>query len=50
MTANEDAIDNICLAFAEVIDAKSPFTYRHSNGVAEAAMEIARWFGMSRAI
>jgi putative nucleotidyltransferase with HDIG domain len=46
ITANEDAIDNICLAFAEVIDAKSPFTYRHSNGVAEAAMDIAHWFGM----
>jgi putative nucleotidyltransferase with HDIG domain len=46
ITANEDGIDNICQAFAEVIDAKSPFTYRHSNGVAEAAMEIARWFGM----
>ena len=44
--ANEDTIDNICQAFAEVIDAKSPFTYRHSSGVAEAAMEIARWFGM----
>jgi putative nucleotidyltransferase with HDIG domain len=47
MKANEDTIDNICLAFAEVIDAKSPFTYRHSNGVAEATLEIARWFGMS---
>jgi putative nucleotidyltransferase with HDIG domain len=46
ITANEDAIDNICQAFAEVIDAKSPFTYRHSTGVAEAAMEIAHWFGM----
>ena len=46
ITANEDAIDNICQAFAEVIDAKSPLTYRHSSGVAEAAMEIARWFGM----
>jgi len=46
ITANEDGIDNICQAFAEVIDAKSPFTYRHSSGVAEAAMEIARWFGM----
>jgi putative nucleotidyltransferase with HDIG domain len=46
ITANEDAIDNICLAFAEVIDAKSPFTYRHSSGVAEAAMDIAHWFGM----
>ena len=47
LTANEDTIDNICMGFAEVIDAKSPFTYRHSSGVAEAAVEIARWFGMS---
>ena len=46
ITANEDAIDNICQAFAEVIDAKSPFTYRHSSGVAEACMDIGRWFGM----
>ena len=47
MEATEDAVDNICVAFAEVIDAKSPFTYRHSSGVADAAQEIARWFGMS---
>ena len=43
----EDSIDSICVAFSEVIDAKSPFTYRHSSGVADAAVEIARWFGMS---
>ena len=48
ITASEDAIDNICVAFAEVIDAKSPFTYRHSSGVADAAVEIAQWFGLSR--
>ena len=37
-TVNEAAIDQqICTAFADIIDAKSPFTYRHSNGVAEAA-------------
>jgi len=47
ITANEHTIDNICVAFAEVIDAKSPFTYRHSSGVADTAMEIAQWFGMS---
>jgi putative nucleotidyltransferase with HDIG domain len=47
MTANEDTVDNICEAFAEIIDAKSPFTYRHSNGVAEAAADIARSFGFS---
>jgi putative nucleotidyltransferase with HDIG domain len=47
MTASEASVDRICAAFAEVIDAKSPFTYRHSNGVADAAVEIGQWFGMS---
>jgi putative nucleotidyltransferase with HDIG domain len=41
LQSSESAIDEICLAFAEVIDAKSPFTYRHSAGVAEAAVLIA---------
>ena len=47
VTLTEDSLDKICMAFAEVIDAKSPFTYRHSSGVAEAAVEIGQWFGMS---
>lgn len=47
LTADEETIDNICTAFAEIIDAKSPFTYRHSNGVADAAMDIGRCLGMS---
>ncbi len=48
ITATEDTRSTkICMAFAEIIDAKSPFTYRHSSGVAEAATEIAQWFGMS---
>jgi putative nucleotidyltransferase with HDIG domain len=47
LTADDETIDNICLAFADVIDAKSPFTYRHSNGVADAALEIATCFGMN---
>jgi putative nucleotidyltransferase with HDIG domain len=34
-------IDDICEAFADVVDAKSNFTFRHSMGVAEAAFEIA---------
>jgi putative nucleotidyltransferase with HDIG domain len=46
ITMSEAMLDNICLAFAEVIDAKSPFTYRHSNGVAEAAVSISRNLGM----
>jgi putative nucleotidyltransferase with HDIG domain len=48
LKASEQSIDRICEAFAEVIDAKSPFTYRHSHGVADAAVEIGEWFGMSR--
>ncbi len=45
--ADEATTDNICLAFADIIDAKSPFTYQHSNGVATAALNIAGHFGMS---
>jgi len=36
-----DRIDHICEAFADVVDAKSNFTFRHSMGVAEAAFGIA---------
>ncbi|SNT25804.1 HDIG domain-containing protein [Granulicella rosea] len=35
-------IDLICEAFADVVDAKSPFTFRHSMGVAQVAVDIAR--------
>ena len=44
-----EEIDMICEAFADVVDAKSPFTYRHSVGVAEVAREIAATLGMPRA-
>lgn len=44
---DEARVDEICGAFAEVVDAKSPFTYRHSNGVAEAAVRIAETLGMT---
>jgi HD-GYP domain-containing protein (c-di-GMP phosphodiesterase class II) len=47
VSATEDSVDKICTAFAEVIDSKSPFTYRHSSGVADAAVEIGQWFGMN---
>jgi putative nucleotidyltransferase with HDIG domain len=41
-TALEGAqIDLICSAFADVVDAKSPFTFRHSMGVAEIAEAMA---------
>jgi putative nucleotidyltransferase with HDIG domain len=46
LIAGSETLDNVCQAFAEVIDAKSPFTFRHSNGVADAAVSIARQLGM----
>lgn len=41
-----DDIDLICEAFADVVDAKSSFTFRHSMGVTEAASAIARALGL----
>ena len=40
-------IDQICEAFADVVDAKSHFTFRHSQGVANAAFGIAKAMGLS---
>jgi len=45
--ASPQRIDNICRAFAEVIDTKSPYTYNHSMGVAKAAVEIAEGLALS---
>jgi putative nucleotidyltransferase with HDIG domain len=39
--AAPERIDSICQAFAEVIDAKSPYTFNHSLGVANASVAIA---------
>jgi len=44
--ATDETLEAICLAFADVIDAKSPFTHRHSTGVAGAAQAIARSLGL----
>ncbi len=40
-------VDSICQAFAEVVDAKSSYTYNHSMGVTEAAIGIARELGFA---
>ncbi|HUB17559.1 MAG TPA: HD domain-containing phosphohydrolase [Acidobacteriaceae bacterium] len=40
-------IDLICEAFADVVDAKSSFTFRHSVGVTGVALHIARNLGLS---
>jgi HD-GYP domain-containing protein (c-di-GMP phosphodiesterase class II) len=47
LMADEETLDAIAQAFAGVIDAKSPYTYRHSERVAELAVGIgeARGFG-----
>jgi putative nucleotidyltransferase with HDIG domain len=42
-------LDAIAEAFADVVDAKSPWTYRHSVNVADAAVGIAEQLGMSSA-
>jgi putative nucleotidyltransferase with HDIG domain len=43
-----DQVDQICEAFADVVDAKSHFTFRHSVGVADAAFGIAETMGLPR--
>jgi putative nucleotidyltransferase with HDIG domain len=45
MLADEACLDRVAEAFARVVDAKSPWTYQHSNGVATIAVGIARQFG-----
>jgi putative nucleotidyltransferase with HDIG domain len=42
-------IDRICEAFADVVDAKSPYTFRHSLGVTDAAVGIAQRLGLTSA-
>jgi HD-GYP domain-containing protein (c-di-GMP phosphodiesterase class II) len=39
---DDAGLDLIAQAFARVIDAKSPYTFRHSEGVAELAVAIGR--------
>ena len=44
---DERGIDDVARAFAEIIDAKSPFTYNHSTRVANYACSIAERMGLS---
>ena len=44
---DEPALDGIASAFAEIIDAKSPYTYQHSAGVSSYAVRIARRLGFT---
>ncbi|HLJ10566.1 MAG TPA: HD domain-containing phosphohydrolase, partial [Planctomycetaceae bacterium] len=45
--ANDAMVDRIARAFAQVVDAKSPWTFRHSEGVARNAVGIANVLGLS---
>lgn len=44
-SVTQERLDLTALAFAQIIDAKSPFTFRHSEGVAEAAVAMNRHMG-----
>ena len=46
---DEERLDQIAAAFAWVVDAKSPFTYHHSERVAEFATSVAEHIGLSKA-
>ncbi len=41
VVADDDRLDRVARAFARVVDAKSPYTARHSAGVAEIAVSLA---------
>jgi HD-GYP domain-containing protein (c-di-GMP phosphodiesterase class II) len=49
LVLDDAGLDNICEAFADVIDAKSPFTASHSRGVATYAGVIGTELGFSPA-
>ena len=46
---SDASLDQICEAFADVVDAKSPFTFRHSMGVTEIARSVATAMGLGAA-
>lgn len=45
--ADQARLDRVAEAFARVIDAKSPFTFRHSERVALVAVRVAEALGMA---
>jgi putative nucleotidyltransferase with HDIG domain len=48
IVADEDRLDLVAEAFAQVIDAKSPWTFQHSTGVADLSTAIADTLGCPR--
>jgi putative nucleotidyltransferase with HDIG domain len=47
LIADASLLDRIAEGFSQVIDAKSPWTYRHSEGVAKISAGIAQVMGFS---
>ena len=45
----EQKLEDITLAFAMIVDAKSPFTHEHSSRVAEYSVKLSQKFGFSEA-
>jgi HD-GYP domain-containing protein (c-di-GMP phosphodiesterase class II) len=45
--ADEPKLDRIAEAFARIVDAKSPYTFRHSENVAAIAVRIGHQLGFS---
>lgn len=46
LLATPERLDLVARAFARIIDAKSPFTYEHSEGVANVAVAMSRRMGL----
>jgi HD-GYP domain-containing protein (c-di-GMP phosphodiesterase class II) len=49
LMADDDRLDRTAEAFARVIDAKSPYTFRHSEGVARWAIATGTTLGLDAA-
>ena len=47
LPANDERLDALARAFGKIIDAKSPYTYGHSQRVGDYTMAIAREIGLS---
>ena len=45
---DDNGLDEVARAFAEIIDSKSPFTYQHSTNVAKYARAVAFELGFER--
>ena len=50
VVANSERLNLIAHAFARITDAKSPFTYRHSEGVARAAAKMTEHMGLPASV